>query len=89
MLVLNSISNINRGLKKNSLLVFENYNEQLIKVLNILWKKKLITGYRIKSGGVEIIFKYNKNSSIIKELKIISKPSIKRFKKKKIKIFFF
>ena len=84
-MLITSLSNINVAIKKNSLVVFEKYSLQLIKLLNLLWKKKLIIGYIIINDKIKILLKYNRSSPLIKEFKIVSKPSNKRFKKIKDK----
>jgi len=77
------------ALKKNSLIVFEKYNPQLISLLDSLWKKKLIIGYSIVNKSIKIILKYIKGISLIKSFKIVSKPSNKIYKKSKEKNFLY
>jgi len=84
-MLINNIANINVALKKKSLIIFEKYNSQLIRLLNILWKKKLIIGYTLVNTGIKIVLKYNKSEPLIKSLQIVSKPGTKKYKKLKEK----
>jgi hypothetical protein len=88
-MLFNSIANINVALKKNSLIVFEKHNIQLISLLDLLWKKKLIIGYSIFNKRIKIVLKYTKGVSLIKSLKIGSTPSNKLYKKAKEKNFLY
>jgi ribosomal protein S8 len=79
--IIKSISNINIALNKKALVVFEKYNPQLVILLDVLWKKRLIAGYSIHNTFIKIVLKYNKSLPLIKKLKLISKPSRKLYKK--------
>ena len=85
LLLIRSISNINDAITKKSLILFENYNSSLVKVLTVLWKNGLIVGYTLKNNLIKIVLKYNTSGNpVIRYLKVLSKSSIlKTIKKKK------
>jgi len=74
-MLINYICNINRALNSRNLIVFEQYNFQLVMLLNILWKKRLIIGYNLKKKGIKVYLKYNRGIPILKSFIIKSKPS--------------
>jgi ribosomal protein S8 len=87
-MLIKDFANINVALKKRCLISFERYSIQLIKILSMLWKKRLILGYTLEKNRVKIILKYTRGIPIIKSFKIMSKPSKKLYKKKKKYKFF-
>ena len=78
--IFNLLINIknNQNIKKSSIIVIN--NKFSINVLKILWTENLISGYTLlKKNHLKIFLKYtNLNSSVIKNIKFLSKPG-KRF----------
>jgi small subunit ribosomal protein S8 len=47
--------------------------------LDLLWDEGYILGYKISQNLIKVVLKYHNQSPVIKSLKLVSKPSQKRY----------
>lgn len=80
--VCNLISNINNGQLVNKNFIIQLKQKNCENILNVLWDKGFILGYKIlksKPQKIKIFLKYHKGNSVINSIKILSKPSIRKY----------
>lgn len=73
--------NIKMGYINRNIYVYTPYNSLCIKILTLLFKDGLITNYRIDVNlhKIKITLKYYKNTPLITEFMLISKPSFSKY----------
>jgi ribosomal protein S8 len=72
------INNIKNGQKSNKSFVINQKNNLSVSLLNILWKEGFILGYTVEEKNkLKIFLKYKNSNSVLKYIKVLSKPSNK------------
>ena len=81
-ILFNNLSNINNAIKKKSVVSIEKYNAKFVNLLDVLWNKNYILGYKIKNNFIYVYYKYTRlGIPVLKSINLISKPSHKYFLK--------
>lgn len=82
----NLFSKIKNGFLSNKSKVIQQKSKQCINILNVFIREGFIKSYKISSQNpnqLEIYLKYNKNKSVITEIKRLSKPGKRLYIKNK------
>ena len=82
----NLFSKIKNGFLSNKSKITQLKSKQCINILNVLIREGFIKSYKISSTNpnqLEIYLKYNKNKSILTEIKRLSKPGKRLYIKNK------
>ena len=75
-ILVNNISNINKAIKKKSVISIEKFNVKFISLLDVLWNKNYILGYKLKNNLIYVYYKYTRlGTPVLKSIDLVSKPS--------------
>lgn len=81
---MNHLSNILTTLKqaslRNTVSFKSKYNKLCLGVLEVLKSRHLIEDYKALDGLVEVFLKYDKGMALISSTKMISKPSVRKYR---------
>lgn len=77
--LIDGIARIKNAFERGKLEVEIKNSKFVREILDCLTKEGYIRGYYVKGWSIIVLLKYKENKSVIHKLKVVSKPSLKKY----------